>query len=145
MAFSERQNFIINVHAGWRGIENQISIKAVNQLIENSIDVSQLKFFIGPHIKQESFEVDLDVRNKLYDSIPARMRTEQMLAKTFEVKGAKHHIDLSLIMEQQLHSVGVNQSQISKSSIDTFTSTEFHSHRREREKAGRQLSLICLK
>ena len=60
LAFDETTSTILSIHAGWRGVENQI--------ITASLKSTHLKnphFFIGPHILQESFEVKSDAYDLL--------------------------------------------------------------------------------
>lgn len=125
MAGPER---IVAVHAGWRGIAAQI--------LEQASRHGKMTFAaIGPHIASESFEVGNDV------------------AKELEIVGSstailphpnpeKRKVDLSMIADLQFKKFMGSEIKISRLPIDTFTSNEFHSYRRGKEKAHRQFSFV---
>jgi copper oxidase (laccase) domain-containing protein len=48
-------------------------------------------------------------------------------------------------MKTQLQSCGIAFDNLYNLHIDTFTDPRFHSHRRDKEHAGRQLSFISLR
>jgi len=53
------------IHAGWRGLENEIIVKTI-QKMENQwkMETGKLKIIIGPHICPEHYEVKEDVASK---------------------------------------------------------------------------------
>src|SRR5690606_24924473 len=67
MAFDSSHNWAMALHAGWRGIENRIIPEGLKNLTNKSSH-KLLSIFIGPHIQQESFEIDQDVSEKLSQS-----------------------------------------------------------------------------
>ena len=48
------------LHVGWRGLLSNIILKAVNLFIKRGEKKENIKFFIGPHLKFKSFEVQSD-------------------------------------------------------------------------------------
>ena len=58
-------NRVAAVHAGWKGVENQIIVKALLQLEKTGSDQKKFEIFVGPHLLQESFEIDYDIFLKL--------------------------------------------------------------------------------
>ena len=126
-------NRICAVHAGWRGVENQIVLSA----LKTFSDFSELEVGIGPHITQESFVVSKDVADKLEKSSPQ--------AKTWvtSVAGGKYQISLIDIMKDQI----LHKTQVKtwwNLPINTFSSDLFYSFRRTAEKNIGQSSFIVL-
>lgn len=126
----ETANVVLAVHAGWRGIKNQITLKSIEALNLTT----PLKIYIGPHIQKNSFECDLDVKN-LLDPQP----------KDFEQKNNKFYIDLKNILISQINSSRLNRilkSKIYLSDIDTLKDLNFNSFRRDKDNCSRNLSFI---
>lgn len=133
---------IAAVHAGWRGIANQIIPKTLNRVIKNGIQPQQIQVIIGPHIQKNSFEVGLDVRDQILASLDEASDIDVSdLAETTSPE--KAHVDLNKIVRSQLVATGIEMENIFDLHIDTFSDGDFHSHRRDKEKAGRQISFIC--
>ena len=50
------------VHAGWRGVVNKISAKTLNLMTDKyGCDIASINAYVGPHLRQCSFEVGEDV------------------------------------------------------------------------------------
>ena len=64
MAYVPSSNFVVAIHAGWKGIESNIIGKSLKQLRSLGHDVSDTQVWIGPHIGFGSFEVSLDVAER---------------------------------------------------------------------------------
>ena len=126
-------NVICAVHAGWRGVVNQIVLSALKVFP----DFSSLEVGIGPHIHQESFVVSKDTADKLADSAP--QGKNELLA----VKDGKYRVSLMGLVKNQIldkTSVKVWQNLL----INTFSSNLFYSFRRTAEKNRGQYSFIVL-
>ncbi|MFM6928403.1 MAG: peptidoglycan editing factor PgeF [Bdellovibrio sp.] len=140
--YHQKTGTIAGVHAGWRGVANRILIKTIHTLKSRGIPAAELEVIIGPHIQKNSFEVGLDVRDQILSSLGSLPETEKSLF--WEPKGPeKALVDLNLIVKAQLDSEGIPFDQVFDLHLDTVTDTFFHSHRRDKEKAGRQVSFIC--
>lgn len=126
LTYDKSRNLILAIHAGWRGIENQITAKSLQQC-----DFTPSRIFIGPHILQNSFEVDLDVKEKLLKVFA------QPNDQIFRHDHHKFCINLSAILENQLP---IKPETLS---LDTVTDLRFNSYRRDRANAGRNLSFIA--
>lgn len=133
-------NRVAAVHAGWRGVENKIALKTLEKLIQTGSTDKNFSFFFGPHIGPESFEVDEDVCLRLKKSSYCLSDDEFI-----QFKNNKYLLDLQKIVISQINSICGNNSEIFLSGIDTKTSLDFYSYRRERQTAGRNLSWIVLK
>jgi YfiH family protein len=101
------------VHAGWRGLENQI---LANELIKK---IKPKYAFIGPHISVQNYEVQPDFK--------ANFSNAEAFA---EIKG-KLFFDLSVIVNSQLKTLypGIL---IEEANICTFSNENFHSYRRNK-------------
>lgn len=136
LAYDKSKNLILSIHAGWRGVENQITSKSLLQCRLQQADI-----FIGPCIQQSSFEVDLDVKEqleKIYKIDPA----SNEFKNTFIKKDIKFHIDLTKIVIADIKATGIDAT-ISLLPIDTVTDFKFHSYRRDKLNSGRNLSFIA--
>lgn len=136
---------VMGIHAGWRGIEFNIIGKSIAHLKLRGHDISDAQVWIGPHIGFKSFEVGLDVAARLrkaYEFLPSVDYGE---FEHPQPDPQKKRVNLFLIAVLQLISQGVHEQNINSLFIDTFTSEEHESFRRDGPKATRQLSFIALK
>lgn len=134
LVYDSATSTIYSIHAGWRGVANQILQKATA-----GADYAHLTILIGPHIQMKSFEVGNDVR----DQILANRSSVENFYET--ISSEKSKVDLLKIVTADCLQLGIHAQNIHVLNRDTFTDFEFHSHRRDREKSGRQLSFIVLK
>jgi YfiH family protein len=123
--FSRRA--IAAVHAGWRGTAQRIGPMAIDAM-KNAFGTrpEDLYVAIGPGIGPCCYEVGPEV------------------ARAFPGHGGKRtHLNLPAINRQQLEQSGVPANRIEEAGLCTFCHAgEFFSFRREREQAGRMLSII---
>lgn len=139
MIYDPGQKRIAAIHAGWKGVANGIVPKTVQQFLNDSI---QLQMFIGPHITKSSFEIKSDVLQQLQASLPA----PAWLQVSVITKDDKFYVDLTEIVALQITSqFPAIQLQITNLHIDTKTSADYNSFRREAANAGRNISYIRLK
>lgn len=161
LMFASDGSLCAAVHAGWRGVENEILRETIRTLKNRGVNPAKLKVFIGPHIRQKSFEVDHDVAQQLtLTAQNAGLRDSRQLAeivKPFRSSDSgKYVVDLETIAVAQLTSEAIAKDQIqvygtSGSSApdeyiaaapDTKTNPEWASYRRDGKYAGRNLSFI---
>lgn len=131
--------FAMALHAGWRGVASRILVEGLNLAVAKGHGPDSLQLWIGPHIRKESFVVRADARDLL-------SRSTQLSGDKFtETTGEdQFRIDLEMILRAQASELGIKDSRIETFARDTFTDGDLHSHRRDREKAGRQISFIVL-
>jgi polyphenol oxidase len=137
---------IAAIHAGWRGVENEIVRKTGKKLHELGTDLKRAHAWVGPHIGLESFEVGEDVALKLearFDAV--RAHTDVATAIHAHPSAGKKRVDLLSIVRAQLASIGIEKERTIEHAIDTYMSTEHESFRRDRERATRQISFIALR
>lgn len=139
-------NFVAAIHAGWRGVENEIIRKTCQKLKEAGSTLSHARAWIGPHIGAASFEVGLDVAARL-QAVFERVRSFAAVQDVVLSKGTpgKAHVGLLPIAQAQLHAEGIASRLQASVNVDTFTSHQHASFRRDAAHSGRQISLIALK
>lgn len=135
---AESSPWIGAIHAGWRGVAQNILGKTISTLLEKDVALNSLKIFIGPHIHMESYEVDENVKNQVIKS------TQRESANHFQkLPNGKFLLGLEAIVCSQCLDIGMHLSQISFASENTKENLEYHSVRREKDTRGRQLNFIC--
>ncbi|MNJ91172.1 Laccase domain protein YfiH [compost metagenome] len=136
-----KSGFIAGIHAGWRGVASKIIPKTIHQLNAQGVDSSELEVIIGPHIQKQSFEVGRDVRDQILHSIG---QVASGAGNSFfeNISSDKAVVDLNQVVKLQLQNEGIEHDRLFDLHIDTMTNPFFHSHRRDKEKAGRQISFI---
>lgn len=147
---------IAAIHAGWRGVESDIIGETLSAIERDrpTLLMSSLRVWIGPHIRQQSFEAGTDVAIRLLSAAEKadkrrsnrRHQADPIFAQaqlSLE-KGAadKRWVDLETIARIQLTSFGIPNRHITSMGIDTVSNHDWSSFRRDREQAGRNLSFI---
>ena len=147
---------IAAIHAGWRGVETDIVAETLSAIEREcpTLLMSSLRVWIGPHIRQKSFEAGADVANRLLNAAekadkrrasrrhqadPVFSKDQLSLKKDVD---DKRWVDLETIARIQLTSFGIPNQQIVSVGIDTVSDHSWSSFRRDREQAGRNLSFI---
>ena len=120
------------MHAGWRGVDNLISVKAVRSMayadetLLGAKAASTYNVYIGPHIGPECFETGADVH--------ARFVSQFGEACAFDGS----HIDLAEGIRIQLDQAGVSRSRICDLAKCTVCeNSEFFSYRGQGGTCGR--------
>jgi len=121
------------IHAGWRGTVSEISAHAVRAMVcQLGTSPEDIWAAIGPGICPCCFEVGPDVALQFKGIFPERVDFH-------------HHtrINLAEANRRQLEGAGVPPAQIEVSGLCTVCRAgEFHSYRRDKERAGRMLSAV---
>ena len=121
------------VHSGWRGTKENITIKAIEKMINLGSEPKDLMAVIGPAIGVCHFEVSenvyMEFKNSPYNEFAI-------------VKDDKFYIDLKKTVKKQIVNSGVLEENIAISDICTYCDNEMYSFRREGEKAGRMAAFI---
>lgn len=126
------------VHAGWRGVENKITEKTLRRLIETGSRARDFRLWVGPHIRQNSFETGEDAFQLL-----ARAHYGLSTGDFSRAVNGKHYVDLSRILASQVAHVLGKEPEIIFSSIDTKTNAGYFSYRRDQQTKERNLSFIA--
>ncbi len=131
LIYDNRRHLIAAVHAGWRGTVGRILENTLQLMQSRAEDISAI---IGPGISLESFEVG----DEVYEQFLQAGFPMQRLAKRY----AKWHINLKDANRWLLESNGITNIQVSD--IDTLTTPEYYSARRDTINTGRNINGIMI-
>lgn len=128
-----RQGAVGLVHAGWRGTYRKITTKAVRLMQQRfKSRPADLIVGFGPTIRKCCYQVGKDFR--------------QLFKSGIIKKENKSYLDLVANNKGQLLKLGVKSGNILDSEICTACQNKkFFSFRREKDRAGRMMSVIMLK
>ncbi len=138
---------IANIHSGWRGTLQRISIKAVEKMIkEFNCNPKDIICCICPSIRKCHFEVDKDVKEmfeKEFADFQINKRTD--IIEKQEGK-EKWNIDTVLINKIILENLGLKKENIIDSGICSVCNSDLiHSYRVEKQGYGLGTALISIK
>lgn len=139
MLYCNETKRIAAIHAGWRGIENKIIEKTLYRFMTTGSVKKDFRFWVGPHISQQSFDVDQDVYMRLCQSHYGLKPKEFAI-----IKNEKYFIDLKIILKTQIQQVLGSRPNIVFYDMDTKTDNNYYSYRREPDSKERNLSFIYL-
>ena len=130
LLYAEDTGWVGAVHAGRKGALAAIVPKAIAALETFGASRRALRVGIGPYIHAASYEVGESMYSKLPNEAQYRDSDERFCC------------DLGALIRTQLENLGIAKDQIHNLRIDTCDSKDWHSYRRDRHLAGRNLSLI---
>lgn len=119
-------------HCGWKGVALELASKSVQLLLSLGSRPSDLSAAVGPGIGPQSFEVGSEVL--------ARFPIEFHATTSWNTPS----VDLPSVLRRQLEENGVRPERVRISGTDTFTATDWHSFRRERDLSGRNATLCIV-
>jgi polyphenol oxidase len=132
---------VVAIHAGWRGVKNEIILKSLNHFGADYCGNEQTIALIGPHIMQKSFEVD----KSLADEFQQQYQVYRIAGSGGEAANTvvnahpnkpneKAYVNLQAVAAQQLLLAGFAPEQIHTLNLDTLTDSRFASYRRDQSK-----------
>jgi copper oxidase (laccase) domain-containing protein len=127
------------IHSGWKSTAQNIVGEARKVFGDEPIELAA----IGPHILRSSFEVGRDVAAQLMAAAPSGTTEYDLSAMHPDPK--KVYFDLTELVRLQLRSAFGAKIEIVECLEDTKQSIQFHSFRRDRERAERQYSFVVIK
>lgn len=130
------KNQVCAVHAGWKGVAQNI-VKAVHQTLP---EFRPQVLAIGPHITRASFEIGQDVAELLFKAAPTNV---PRLTRPALTEG-KVFFDLNALVQAQAKAAFGASVPFIQCCDDTKTDHEFHSYRRDGAQAQRQYSFVVL-
>ena len=138
---------IANIHSGWKGTLQRISVKVVEKMInEFKCDPKDIIFCICPSIRKCHFEVDQNVKEmfeKEFVDLQINKRTD-IIEKQKEQE--KWNIDTVLINNIILKEKGLKQENIIDCGICSVCNSDLiHSYRVEKQGYGLGTALVSLK
>ena len=123
------------IHAGWRGVVNNIVGNGVD-FFQNNFNsaVNNIQVAIGPHIRQCHFEIKEDV-----------LENFASYSEFIEQNNGKYFVSLLGIVKQQLVNGGISEKNIEISDICTYCDSDYFCYRRDGQALqGAMLGLIKL-
>lgn len=123
------------VHAGWRGVIDQIVARTLETLVQAGARVEDLRVGVGPCIQRCCFEVDGDLPARFEQAFGADVVAPQP-------GKSKVHLDLPRAVVRTLERLGVPAGHVAVLPHCTMCDERFFSHRREKGVTGRHLSFI---
>ena len=142
--FDPVKKVIANVHSGWKGTLQRISVEAVKKMVEEySCNPKDIICCICPSIRKCHFEVDKDVMEMFDKEFKEFKQIDEIIEQTDE---NKWNIDTVLINKIILEEAGLIEKNIIDSGICSVCNCDkIHSFRVEKEGYGLATALIELK
>lgn len=127
------------VHSGWVGSFENIGLKAINLMVERfDSRVENIIVAFGIGISSENYEVSREFYSKFKEKFK-----ERLLEKVFLKKEEKYYFDNQQFNYNLMKEIGIQEKNIITNDLCTYRDN-FHSHRREKEKAGRNGAYIFI-
>jgi len=121
------------VHAGWRGAIAEIALRALETLAKQGTRMNDVRAVIGPCIRSCCYAVGEDLIERFEARFGKGLGTR---------RGASVYLDLPQAVRRALLEARVPAQQLGDVELCTHCDARFHSHRRDAERAGRQVSFI---
>lgn len=138
LIYSKTKAIIAAVHSGWKGTFSQIVYKTIKKIISlYSVDVKDIKVYIGPHNKKCCYEFGKDVADEFYN--------KDMYKNIKFYENGKLNLKACII--KQITETGVPVKNIRSLDICTFCNKEYElfSYRKQKINYGRMYSFIYIK
>ena len=126
--YDTKNNIVLNIHAGWKGVIKQIYLKAIQILLEKyNSSVEDLIVCIGPSIRKCCFSSeDEEFLKQFTDKFENKDKYVY-----YEENSKRFHIDLIYIIKQDLLNIGIKETNINVADICTCCNTQdFYSFRK---------------
>ncbi len=121
------------VHCGWKGVYGKIASEAIRLM--RTVTDAPLEAYIGPCIRQRSYEVDAVFRDRFIEQNPEN--ASAFLSK----ENGRFLCSLPELVKKELAAAGVTR--IADDDLDTFSDPRFFSYRRNKV-TGRIASAVHL-
>lgn len=127
------------IHVGWQGLYKGIEKKLLELLKKRAVDFSGLRFYMGPAVEADCYEVGRD----LYDKFSGKAYRDEVF---HQKNGEKYRMDIKKGIAFSLKKEGIADAQIQASRLCTFCERErFPSYRRDRKTGSRIYNFLLLK
>jgi YfiH family protein len=143
MFFDPIKKAIANVHSGWKGTLQRISVETVEKMQkEYGSNSKDIICCICPSIRKCHFEVEKDVQT-LFENEFKDLKLDEIIERKSENKWL---IDTVKINEEILQKAGLRKENIIDCGICSVCNSDLiHSYRVEKEKYGLSTAIIGLK
>ena len=143
LLYDKEKNIIGNIHSGWRGTLNKIIVNAINLMKDTyNSNPKDIEVYITPSILKCCFEVDkevVDMFKENFDNID-----DLIILGEIKDNKQKYYIDTVEINKRMLLELGIPKENIILSNICSKCNDNIHSYRRDKEKTGMNIALICI-
>jgi YfiH family protein len=135
---------VLAIHAGWRGLADGIIESAIQTMLKLcSVNISDLRAWIGPAIDQANYEIDTPVREQLLNRQAIREAAEGENGFTANRPG--HWLaDLPRMAELILYDLGFTDRHLVNTGLSTYECLDLHSARRDGNASGRMATFAAL-
>ncbi len=135
LMYDPKKKAVAAIHAGWRGLFNEIIKETVSSLVAVGSNPQDILVGIGPCIRVCSYDISQDHANVLIEKFPDW--------KPFVVeREEKLFLDLPGIATHQLKALGIKIENIEDAEYCTFDHTDVYSRRREGDDFGEIMGII---
>jgi YfiH family protein len=136
--YDKRNHVAAIVHAGWRGSAQGIVLNALAAMQEAyNTHIDNLQIFFGPAAKVCCYQVGPE--------FVAHFDNYSYAWHAFHKYGDELFFDLTGFNKLQLESVGIKKEAFhGRYSMCTMCDNKFYSNRRQKEQAGRQMTVVSL-
>lgn len=143
--FDPVKKVIANVHSGWRGTLQRISVQAVNKMkSEFNCNPKDIICCICPSIRKCHFEVHADVKEPYYNEFKELKEINDLIVKIQDKE--KWNIDTVEINKIILKQAGLKEENIIDCGICSVCNSDLiHSYRAEKEGYGLGTAIIEIK
>lgn len=128
LVYAEDSPLVAAVHAGWRGLKKQVFSRALFTVLGNGAKIADLRFVVGPFIRENSYEVGAEVAGQFAAGFSNPSPEGKFL------------LDLKSILQAEMHDHGILPQQVTWFDADTLSSPEWFSARRGEQ--GRNMALV---
>lgn len=135
------KEIIANIHSGWKGTLQRISVKAIKKMKkEFNCNPEDIICCICPSIRKCHFEVDKDVKD-MFETEYKDLDLNKIIEE--KIPGKKWNIDTALINKMILENIGLKKENIVDSKIcSVCNSDKIHSYRVEKQGYSLNTALI---
>lgn len=143
--FDPVNKVIANVHSGWKGTLQRISVETVRKMKDEfNCNPKNIICCVCPSIRKCHFEVEKDVKDLFYNEFKNLEEIDNIIEET--IKGLKWHIDTVLINKIILEQEGLEPKNIIDCGICSVCNQDLiHSFRVEKQGYGLETALIELR
>lgn len=131
-------NLRVIIHAGWRGIKENIIQKTMEKLKIEGLVLRSTKAICFPSISYENYEVGKEIGEDFLKLISDMGLNREQCIKYNSEKGS-YNLNLKKIQIEQIKNSGILEDNIKIMDFDTFSDKDeygnysFHSYRRDRD------------
>jgi len=123
MLYGESEGLLGSIHVSRKNLLDGIISKSLNSNLKDlKIDARHLKAFLGPHIRVEHYPLKDEAVSEVKNTEFAQFLTQF---------GDKSHLDLTRAVLSELEKIGLSKENVFDGGIDTYSSPEFFSNRRD--------------